>query len=107
MMRTIVDVNASMVVATDMKSKAKPNVSLRGSETRKLSSSKGDVTMERNITTAVKEQDKETTSITVKNMKKGVWRRIGRPSLSLVPPGTVKAAANTTVATRTATPEHD
>ena len=107
MMRIIVEVNVSMVVNTDMKSMAKPSVNLRGSETWKFSRSKGDVTMERNITRAVKEHDKETTSVRVKDMKKGEWRRSGKPSFSSLPPGTVKAAANTTVATRTATPEHD
>ena len=107
MMRTIVDVNVNMVAATEMKSNMKPNVSFLGSEARKSSSSKGDVRMERNVTTEVKEQVKERTSRAVKDMKRGEWSRIGKPLLSLVPPGTVKAAAKTTVATRTATPEHD
>ncbi|KAH7569419.1 hypothetical protein JRO89_XS06G0158400 [Xanthoceras sorbifolium] len=70
MMRITVEVNASMVVATDMKSKAKPSVSILGSKRWKSSSSKDDVRMERNITTAVKEEDNEMTSEMLKNRKK-------------------------------------
>ena len=89
MTRKIVDANASMVVATDMKSKAKPIVSFLGTVSRKLSRSKGDVRMARNITTAVKEKDREIMSEMVKNRKIGELMRIGRPFLSLVPPGKV------------------
>ena len=107
MTRKIVDANASMVVATDMKSKAKPSVSFLGTASRKLSKLKGDIRMARNITTAVKEKDREIMSEMVKNRKIGELMRIGRPLLPLVPPGKVKAAAKTNVETRTATVEHD
>ncbi|KAK0579798.1 hypothetical protein LWI29_031589 [Acer saccharum] len=107
MTRKIVDTNASMVVATDMKSKAKPSVNFLGTASRKLSRSKGDVRMARNITTAVKEKDRESMSDMVKNRNNGELMKNGRPLLPLIPPGTVKAAAKTNVETRTATVEHD
>lgn len=104
--RKIVAVNATIVVATEKKSKKKPNVSFRGSEYSKSSNSKGDVRMERKITSEVNELHKEITSMTVKTRNKAELSKTGRPC-SLDPPGAVKAAAKTKPATRIATVEHD
>ena len=62
--------------------------------------------IERSITTEANELTRATTYMTVNTMNIGLSRNIGKP-LSFAPPGIVYAAAKTTVATRTATAEHD
>jgi hypothetical protein len=71
MMSRMVAENESMVVVTEKKSKVNPTMSFRGRDLKKFCCSKGDVRIDRNITTEVKELARETTSMTVKNKKKG------------------------------------
>jgi hypothetical protein len=71
MMSKMVAVNESMVVVTEKKSRVNPTISFRGRDLRKFSCSKGEVRIDRNITTEVKELARETTSMMVKNKKNG------------------------------------
>jgi hypothetical protein len=79
MMSTIVAAKASMVTATEKKRKVKPIMSFRGSAWRKSWRSKGEVRIERNMTTEVNELARERTSMQVKIRKKVSQRRMGVP----------------------------
>jgi hypothetical protein len=76
MMSRTVAVNESMVVITEMKRK-NPIMSLRGIDLRKFSCSKGEVRIDRNITTEDKELAMEATSMMVKAKKMGLKRKFG------------------------------
>ncbi|KAI4353996.1 hypothetical protein L6164_002905 [Bauhinia variegata] len=102
----MVALNASIVVINEMNRKPNPTDNFLGRELRKSCISNGDVRMERNITTEASELARATTSMIVKKRNIGEERNIGTP-LSSLPPGIVYAAVKTTVATRTATVEHD
>lgn len=84
-----------------------PNISLEGNDTRKSSSAYLDVKIDKKITIDVEEEHSATASDRINILNQFIFRRIGSPDTSLFPPGTVKAAAKTTVAINVATSIHD
>ena len=66
----IVAENDIIIIETERKRNVKPSMSLLGSECLKSSNRNGAVRIERNITTEVKAQVSESTSVAVKTTKK-------------------------------------
>jgi hypothetical protein len=70
-MRRIVAANDIIIIDTERNRNVKPSISLLGRECLKSIIRNGDVRIERNITTDVKAQARESTSVAVKTKKKG------------------------------------
>ena len=71
-MRTIVAEKAIIVAATERKRKVNASVNFLGRDLWKSWSRNGEVRMEMNMTTEVRELTSERTSMNVKTMKKGL-----------------------------------
>ena len=80
-MRTIVAENDIIIIEMERNRNVNPNISLLGREFLKSISRNGAVRIERNITTAIKANVRESTSVPVKTKNKGSERRTGRPVL--------------------------
>ncbi|CAK7351519.1 unnamed protein product [Dovyalis caffra] len=85
----IVAPNDTIIMATERNRNVKLNINLFGSVCLKSLNRNGDVRIERNVTTEVKANVRESTSVTVKTTNNGLLRRRGTPVLSSGPPGTV------------------
>ena len=99
--------NAIIMVAMEMKSVVSPIISLFGNDCRKSSSAYREVRMDRKIKIEVTEENRANASDTAKTINDLCCMNIGLPVLLLLPPGTVNAAANMTVAIRVATTMHE
>ncbi|OWM77310.1 hypothetical protein CDL15_Pgr028947 [Punica granatum] len=86
-------------VAVARNKDANPNINLLGSAWRKSFSAYHAVRIDKNIEMAVAEEKRASTS-TANHVNTCSVRNRGLPLPSTFPPGTVKAAANTTVAVR-------
>ncbi|KAJ9696072.1 hypothetical protein PVL29_008363 [Vitis rotundifolia] len=95
------------MAAMDIKRDDNPNNSFLGKSLPKSFSWCLDVRMARNMTTAVTEKHRAMRDAIEKTLKAGWFSRVGTPSPSLTPPGTVADVANATVAMRAATTEHE
>lgn len=84
-----------------------PNISLEGSDTRKSSSAYLEVRIERKITIEIDEEKRATASDNRKTLNHSLFLKMGNPVVSLIPPGTVKGAAKTTVAIKVETSMHE
>ncbi|PKI52043.1 hypothetical protein CRG98_027575 [Punica granatum] len=92
--------NATIMVAMARNKDANPNINLFGSTRRKSSSAYRAVRIDKNIKMAVVEEKRAKASDAANNMKTCLFKNSGVPLPSTLPPGTVKAAAKTTVAMR-------
>ena len=93
--------------AIDAKRHVKPRRSFLGKSMAKSFSWHRDVRIERKKTNAVIEKQRATKEAMAKASNAGLSARIGLPVFSSRPPGTVADVAKATVATSTATSEHD
>jgi hypothetical protein len=70
-MRRTVAANDTIIMDTEKNKNENPSINLLGRECLKSASRNGDVRIERNITTDVKANERDNTSVTVKTTKKG------------------------------------
>jgi hypothetical protein len=77
----IVAPNATIIIATERNRNVKPTINLLGSVCLKSLNRNGDVRIERKVTTDVKANVRESTSVTVKTTKNGLLTRTGTPVL--------------------------
>lgn len=84
-----------------------PNISFNGKAVQKSSSAYREVRIDKNITIDVTDEKRATEFDKINMSNQNFFPNLGKPFASLFPPGTVKAAAKTTVAISVATSIHD
>ena len=89
---------AIIIAAMAMKREPRPIINFFGSDSRKSSSSYRAVRIAKNINRDDKEENRPNASEIANIMNAFVCKKIAIPLSLLLPPGTVKAAANSTVA---------
>ena len=89
--------------AIEMKSVVSPNTNFDGNDTRKSISVKRDVRIDKKINIEEEEENSAIASDMKNTLNQILFKRIGVPVSWLLPPGTVKAAAKTTVVINVAT----
>jgi hypothetical protein len=77
---------------TERNKNVKPSISLFGREFLKSAIRNGDVTIERNMTTDVKANERDSTSVTVNTTKKGCFWRTGKPVSLIIKAFVVKSS---------------
>ena len=98
---------AMIMAAIERNSVVIASISMRGKECKKSFSWYRDVRMDRSIKIEVEEANIPMPSDMANTLKNGSSNRTGTPTLVSTPPGTVKAAVNTTVAMSVATTRHE
>ena len=101
-----VAVKAIIMVAIDTKSNIRPVMSFKGNDMRKSLSAYREVRIDRNIRTEAVEENNDIAFNVANTTKLGLFSKTALP-LSSTPPGSWKAAENTTVAIKVATRAHD
>lgn len=86
-----------------MKSEVNPIINLNGRDTRKSSSTYGEVRMDKNINMETEEETKPTASDIENTVKRFCLRRTGFPEELSNPPGMLKDAINNIMATSAVT----
>ncbi|KAI6681746.1 hypothetical protein NL676_035627 [Syzygium grande] len=94
---------ATSMKAKERKRKQRPVMIFLGNDSTKSCGSYRDVKMARNSKMAIMEENKPNASETAKTRRESYPNNNGTPVLLSLPPGTVKAAANNTVAIRVET----
>ena len=100
------ELKAVIIDVMEMNRVRRPIINLFGKAYRKSSSAYRAVRIDKNVRMAAVDEKRERASETAKMMKAFSTVKIGYP-LSPFPPGTVMAAAKTTVAMSAATTEHE
>ena len=98
-----VALKATTMPAMEMKSVVSPNTYFADKDTRKSISVKRDVRIDKNINIEVEEDNSAIASDMKNTLNQILSERVGVPVSGLLPPGTVKAAAKTTVVISVAT----
>lgn len=98
---------AISIVAIEKKSVVRPMINLFGNVSTKSSSAYREVRIDKNIKIEVTDENRASASDIEKIKKDLSLRKTGVPVSCLLPPGTVKMAANITVVISVATSMHD
>lgn len=99
--------NTTIIAAIDTKSVASPISNFLGNRRRKSFSVYREVRMDKKFTIDAEDDTSDIASDMAKILKETFSRKKGNPVSPLLPPGTVKAAAKTTVAISVATSMQD
>jgi hypothetical protein len=99
--------NECKIDAIDVNSDVKPSRSFLGKSIAKSSSWYREVRIDRKKTRAVTEEQRAMSDEMVKMLNAGFPSKVGTPTPSLTPPGTVDDVANATVSISAATTEQD
>ncbi|KAK0594941.1 hypothetical protein LWI29_002006 [Acer saccharum] len=94
---------AIIIAAMAKKRDPRPIINFFGNDSRKSSTAYRAVKIAKNISREVREENRPSASEIANNVNAFVRKKIGIPLSSTLPPGTVKAAANSTVAIRAET----
>lgn len=98
---------ATIMAAIERNSVVIATISMRGKECKKSFSWYLDVRMDKSIKIEVEDENIPMPSDMANTLKNGSFNKSGTPTLLSTPPGTVKAAVNTTVAISVATTKHE
>lgn len=98
---------ATIIVIIATKRNKSPQINFLGNDLRKSSMENREVRMDKKERIEEVEEAKDTASAMAKILNKVSRTKIGIPVPCPLPPGTVKAAAKTTVAIRVATSMHE
>lgn len=98
---------ARTIEMMDTNNASSPIISFDGNLVRKSSSAYREVRIDKNITIDVTDEKRATEFDKINMSNHNFFLNLGKPIVSSLPPGTVKAAAKTTVAISVATSIHD